>query len=38
MLPLDNFSRDPADAYLARGMTEVLICDLAQMKGWREIS
>ena len=38
MLPLDNFSRDPADGYFAQGMTEVLISDLAQIKGWRVIS
>jgi TolB-like protein/Flp pilus assembly protein TadD len=38
VLPLDNFSRDPADAYFAQGMTEVLISDLAQIKGWRVIS
>jgi TolB-like protein/Flp pilus assembly protein TadD len=38
VLPLDNFSPDPADAYFARGMTEVLISDLAQIKGWRVIS
>ena len=25
VLPLDNFSSDPADAYFAQGMTEVLI-------------
>jgi hypothetical protein len=38
VLPLDNFSRDPDDAYFALGMTEVLISDLAQIKGWRVIS
>ncbi len=38
VLPLDNFSPEPGDAYLAHGMTEVLISDLAQIKGWRVIS
>ena len=38
VLPLDNFSPNPADAYFPRGMTEVLISDLAQIKGWRVIS
>lgn len=38
VLPLDNFSPNPGDAYFAAGMTEVLISDLAQMKGWRVIS
>jgi len=38
VLPFDNFSRLPEDAYVAHGMTEVLISDLAQVKGWRVIS
>jgi len=38
VLPLDNFSQDPSDAYFSHGMTEVLISDLAQIKGWRVIS
>ncbi len=29
--------RDPADAYFAQGIPEVLISDLAQIKGWRVI-
>ena len=33
-----QLSRDPDDAYFAQGMTEVLISDLAQIKGWRVIS
>ena len=35
VLPLDNFSASPDDAYFADGMTEVLIADLAQLEGWR---
>ena len=38
VLPLDNFSASPDDAYFADGMTEVLIADLAQLEGWRVIS
>jgi len=38
VLPLDDFSPSPDDAYFAEGMTEVLISDLAQMEGWRVIS
>jgi TolB-like protein len=38
VLPLDNFSANPDDAYFADGMTEVLIADLAQLEGWRVIS
>lgn len=38
VLPLDNFSPDPNDAYFAAGMTEVLISDLAQLKGWSVVS
>jgi TolB-like protein/Tfp pilus assembly protein PilF len=38
VLPLDNFSANPGDAYFADGMTEVLIADLAQLEGWRVIS
>ncbi len=38
VLPLDNFSPNEGDAYFAAGMTEVLISDLAQMRGWRVIS
>jgi len=38
VLPLDNFSANPDDAYFADGMTEVLIADLAQLEGWKVIS
>lgn len=38
VLPLDNFSPDPNDAYFAAGMTEVLISDLAQLKDWTVVS
>ena len=38
VLPLDNFSASPDDAYFADGMTEVLTADLAQMQGWKVIS
>lgn len=38
VLPLDNFSANPDDAYFAAGMTEVLISDLAQLRGWRVTS
>ena len=38
VLPLDNFSANPDDAYFADGMTEVLTADLAQMEGWKVIS
>lgn len=38
VLPLDNFSGHPEDAYFADGMTEALIADLAQIKGLRVIS
>jgi TolB-like protein/Tfp pilus assembly protein PilF len=38
VLPLDNFSGDPAQDYLADGMTEAITADLARMQGWRIIS
>jgi len=33
VLPLTNFSRDPEQEFFADGMTEVLICDLAKLRG-----
>ena len=33
VLPLINFSRDPEQEFFADGMTEVLICDLAKLRG-----
>jgi TolB-like protein len=38
VLPLENFSNDPLQAYLADSMTEDLITDLAKMDGLRVIS
>lgn len=38
VLPLQNFSGDPAQEYFADGMTEALIAQLAQVKGLRVIS
>lgn len=38
VLPLDNFSGDPAQDYFADGMTEALIADLARIRGLHVIS
>ena len=38
VLPLDNYSGDPAQDYFADGMTEALIAELAQLKGLKVIS
>jgi len=38
VLPLENLSRDPADAYFAAGLTDSLIADLGQMVTLRVIS
>jgi len=38
VLPLDNFSGDPAQEYFADGMTDELITDLAKIGGVRVIS
>jgi TolB-like protein/class 3 adenylate cyclase/Tfp pilus assembly protein PilF len=38
VLPLDNLSGDPGQAYFADGMTEALIADLARVPGLRVIS
>jgi TolB-like protein/Flp pilus assembly protein TadD len=38
VLPLENFSGDPAQEYFADGMTEALITDLAQIDGLHVIS
>lgn len=38
MLLLDIFSSNPADADFTQGMTDVLLSDLAQIRGWRIIS
>lgn len=38
VLPLENYSGDPGQAYFADGMTEALIAELAQLEGLRVIS
>jgi serine/threonine-protein kinase len=38
VLPLDHLSRDPADEFLADGMTGTLIAELARLHGLRVIS
>jgi len=38
VLPLENLSSDPAKAYIADGMTDELITELARTKGLRVIS
>jgi TolB-like protein len=38
VLPLESYSSDARDAYLADGMTEAIIADLAQVEGLRVIS
>jgi TolB-like protein/Tfp pilus assembly protein PilF len=38
VLPLDNFSGDPAQEYFADGMTDALITELSQIKKLRVIS
>jgi TolB-like protein len=38
VLPLQNFSEDPRQDYLADGMTETLIANLAQVEGLRVVS
>lgn len=38
VLPLENFSGDPAQDHVANAMTEALITELSQMKGIRVIS
>ena len=38
VLPLENFSGDPAQEYFADGMTDELITDLAKISGLRVIS
>jgi TolB-like protein/Flp pilus assembly protein TadD len=38
VLPLDNFSGDPAQDYFADGMTEALIADLARIRALHVIS
>jgi len=38
VLPLANYSGDPAAEYLADGMTEALICSLARIKSLKVIS
>jgi TolB-like protein len=38
VLPIENFSGDPAQDYFADGMTEALITDLAKIKALRVIS
>jgi len=38
VLPLDNFSGDPAQDYFADGMTEALIGSLSQIRGVRIVS
>ena len=38
VLPLDNFSGDPSQAYFADGMTDQLIADLAKIRALRVVS
>jgi TolB-like protein len=38
VLPLDNYSGDPSQAYLADGMTEALVAELAHIDNLRVIS
>jgi serine/threonine-protein kinase len=38
VLPLDNMSGDPAQEYLADGMTEALIAELAQLSGLKKVT
>jgi len=37
VLPLENLSHDPAQDYLADGMTEALITDLGEIRGLRRV-
>ena len=38
VLPLENLSGDPSEAYFADGMTEVLSTDLARLSGLRRVT